>query len=139
VTGDAASDYTEASGALALHNEVQVLKTVRMASLDWSRNVVAPAALDCLRSFLAKSLPGSDHLISFTPLSVTRVAPHTTAFRAVISTDGATRNTMLDVLFAGVGRTEITLETTVSAGAGDWAIGAETALARTLVARATHA
>ncbi len=137
ITGDSQSDYAMANG-VTYHDEAQVLKTAHMVKLDWQRNVANPAALTCLRTFLAKSLPTGEHLVSLSRLSVPRVAPYAIGYRALIDQQSAgkqTVRTMLDVLFVGRNRTELTLETSAPYASHVAMMQSELRLAHLLVAR----
>jgi hypothetical protein len=137
ITGDAQSDYAMANG-VTYHSEAQIMKTSHMVKLDWKRNVANPAALTCLQTFLANSLPNGEHLVSLTRLSVPRVATYATGYRALIdqqSTGQQTVRTMLDVLFVGRNRTELTLETSAPYASHVAMMQSELRLAQLLVAR----
>jgi hypothetical protein len=137
ITGDSQSDYAMANG-ITYHDEAQIMKTSAMVKLDWQRNVANPAALACLRTFLAKSLPSGEHLVSLTRLSVPRIATYSTGYRALIDQQSAgqrTVRTMLDVLFVGRNRTELTLETSAPYASHVATMQMELRLAQLLVAR----
>jgi hypothetical protein len=137
ITGDAESDYT-AAGGVTYRNEVQIMKTAHMVRLDWQRDIVDPAALPCLRTYVASSLPAGENLVSLTRLSVPRVAMYAAGYRALIDqhfTNKRTVRTMIDVLFVGRNRTELTLESTATYASHAAVERTEFRLAHLLVAR----
>ena len=137
ITGDSQSDYAMANG-VTYHDEAQVMQTSRMVKLDWQRNVANPAALTCLKTFLAKSLPSGEHLASLMRLSVPRIATYAIGYRALIdqqAAGGQTVRTMLDVMFVGRNRTELTLETSAPYASHVATMQSELRLAHLLVAR----
>lgn len=134
ITGDAQSDYTPTTGGLQYHSEAQIMQTAKMVRVDWRRNVLDPAALDCLRTFFVKNLAGSQHLVSLTRLTVPHIATYTAGYRALVDQLGV-RN-MIDVLFVGRNRTEITLEISAPYAARATVEKSELRLAKLLVGRA---
>jgi hypothetical protein len=137
ITGDSQSDYAMANG-VSYHDEAQVMQTSRMVKLDWQRNVANAAALTCLKTFLAKSLPSGEHLVSLTRLPVPHIAAYTIGYRALIDQQSAgqqTVRTMLDVMFVGRNRTELTLETSAPYATHVATMQSELHLAHLLVSR----
>jgi hypothetical protein len=137
ITGDAESDYVGAGG-VTYRNEVQIMKTAHMVRLDWQRDILDPAALPCLRTFVAGSLPAGENLVSLTRLSVPHVATYAAGYRALIDqhlANNQTIRTMIDVLFVGRDRTELTLESTAAYTSHAAVERTEFRLARSLVAR----
>lgn len=134
ITGDAQSDYTPTTGGMQYHNEAQIMRSAKMVRLDWQRNVLDPAALDCLRTFFVKNLVGGEHLVSLSRLTVPHIGTYTAGYRALVDQAGV-RN-MIDVLFVGRNRTEITLEISAPYAAQANVEHSERQLAKVLVARA---
>ena len=134
ITGAASSEFRQTG--IAFGNEVEVLRTARMVSLDWHRSIV-PAAVPCLRQTLTKGLGGRAKVISFGRTPFPQVATYTAAFRGVVAVSalGRTVRVLLDIVLVGRGRTEISLNVAAPAQAAGVVSAAERRLARKLVAR----
>jgi len=125
--------------AVAVDSEVQVLRTRRMVTLDWRREVLAPGAVSCLRRTLGRTLGPFATVVSFERIPLPRVARYTAEFRARIDVrvpGGKTARLILDSVLIGRKRSEITLTMTAPASARAALSAAERRLARTLAGRA---
>jgi hypothetical protein len=137
LTGAAESSFR--NGPLAFDNEVQVMRTRRMVSLDWRREVLAPGAIPCQRRDLVRSLGPSAKLVSFKKLSFPRLARYTAAFRARVDVPvpgGKTAHLIIDSVLVGRSRTEISLTTLAPAAERMGVAAAERRLARRIATRA---
>jgi hypothetical protein len=136
LTGAAQSRYRR--GAVVIGNEIQVMKTRRMVSLDWQREVLAPGTISCQRRDLARSLGSSAKVVSFKRIPFPRIARYTAEFRALVdvSVTGRTAHLVVDAVLVGRGRSEISLTTLAPAAAKVSLAAAERRLARRIVARA---
>jgi hypothetical protein len=134
--GDAETKWSHAG--LEFDSEAQVLQTPGMVRLDWQRTVLAPQALACMRSTLAKQLStGKARFVSLRRVAFPHVATYTRALRIVLAVPTATTQVpvMYDVVMVGRGRTEITLDATAPLAAAPAVEAAELRLAHLLVAR----
>jgi hypothetical protein len=136
LTGAAQSSYRR--GAVVIGNEIQVMKTRRMVTLDWQREVLAPGTIACQRRDLARSLGSSAKVVSFRRIPFPRIARYTAEFRALVdvSVGGKTAHLVVDAVLVGRGRSEISLTTLEPAAAKASLAAAERRLARKIVARA---
>ncbi len=136
LTGAAETDFR--NGQLEFDSETQVLRTAKMVQLDWQREVQAPGAAACLRSYLTKSLGSTEKVASFAKLSIPQVATYTAGFRIglEIRANGKTGSYVFEALLVGKGRTEITLSSFTPAAAQTSVAAATLRLARVLVGRA---
>jgi hypothetical protein len=137
LTGAAESRYRR--GAVVIGNEVQVMKTRRMVSLDWQREVLAPGTISCQRRDLARSLGSSAKVVSFRRVPFPRIARYTAEFRAFVDVSvlgGRTVHLVVDAVLVGRGRSEISMTTLAPASATASLTAAERRLARKIVARA---
>jgi hypothetical protein len=138
LTGVAASQYRTATG-LEFMSQVQVLHTARMVRLDWQRSVVAPGAVACLRSSIAKSLGSRARLVSFAKVGFPRVGTYTAAYRAVVDVAvpvGGKVRVVVELVAVGRSRSEITLTSACPASARAAMARAERTLASKLLRRA---
>ena len=135
VTGAAESVFQNTG--LAVQSVAQVLKTRAMVGRDWSRTVVAPKAFACLRTMMARSLPSSQRLVSFTRLPFPHIARYTAAFRALVEVSAGGRHgqVVADVVVVGRSRTELTLSVEAPAAAKGSLPAAEVRLAKRMLAR----
>jgi hypothetical protein len=137
LTGAAQSSYRH--GAVVIGNEVQVMKTRRMVSLDWQREVLAPGTVSCQRRDLARSLGSSATVVSFKRIPFPRIAKYTAEFRALVDVSvlgGRTAHLVVDAVLVGRGRSEISLTTLAPASTKASLTAAERRLARKILARA---
>lgn len=137
LTGAAQSSYRR--GAVVIGNEIQVMKTRRMVSLDWQREVLAPGTISCQRRDLARSLGSSAKVVSFKRIPFPRIAKYSTEFRALVDVSvpgGRTAHLVVDAVLVGRGRSEISLTTVAPAAAKASLAAAERRIARRIVARA---
>jgi len=136
VTGAAEADYRNVG--LGVQSASEVLKTRRMVANDWRRTVASPRAFGCLRSMLARSLPSSQRLVSFSRLPFPRLARYTAAFRALVevSAGGQQARVVADIVVVGRSRTELTLSVGAPAAARAGLPAAEARLAKLLLSRA---
>ena len=137
LTGAAESNFRR--GAVAIGNEVQILKTRRMVRLDWQREVLASGTIACERQDLARNLGPSAKVVSFKRIPFPRIAQYTTEFRALVDVSvpgGKTAHLVVDALLLGRGRTEISFTTLAPASGKASLSAAERRLARKIVARA---
>ena len=136
LTGAAESDFRRAG--MEVDSEVQVLRTARMVSLDWQRSVVAPGALPCLRSLLAKGLGTTATVVSFRRLPFPKLTRYTAAFRAVVAVKigQTTVRVVVDAVLVGRRRSEITLNVAAPSAVAAALPAAERRLARKILARA---
>ena len=136
LTGAAESNFRR--GAVAIGNEIQILKTRRMLRLDWQREVLAPGTISCQRQDLATSLGSSAKVVSFKRIPFPRIARYTTEFRALVdvSVPGVkTAHLVVDAVLLGRSRTEISFTTVAPASGKASLSAAERRLARKIVAR----
>jgi len=96
-----------------------------------------PRAFGCLRTMLARSLPSSQRLVSFTRLRFPRLAPYAAAFRALVqvSVGGQQARVVVDMIVVGRSRTELTLSIGAPSAARTGLPAAEARLAKLLLAR----
>ena len=136
LTGAAESEFRRTG--MDVDNEVQVLQTARMVSLDWQRAVLAPGALPCLRRDLAKGLGTTATIVSFRRLAFPKLTRYTAAFRVVVAVtiSGTTIRVVVDAVLVGRGRSEITLDVAAPAAVAAPLPAAERRLARKILARA---
>ena len=137
LTGAAQSSFRR--GAVVIGNEVQVMQTRRMVSLDWQREVLAPGTIPCQRRDLARSLGSSAKVVSFKRIPFPRIARYTAEFRALVDVSvpgGKTAHLLVDAVLIGRGRSEISLTTLAPAAAKASLAAAERRVAGKLVARA---
>jgi hypothetical protein len=137
LTGAAQSSFRR--GAVVIGNEIQVMKTRRMVTLDWRREVLAPGTIACQRRDLARSLGSSAKVVSFTRIPFPRIAKYTAEFRALVDVSvpgGKTAHLVIDAVLVGRGRSEISFTTLAPASAKASLTAAERRLARRIVARA---
>ena len=122
---------------LGFHNETGVLRTTRMVRLDWQREVEAPGALPCIRTYLTKGLPPNATLVSFRTISLPRIARYVAAYLLLVdvTSQGLTVHTVSEFVFAGQSRTEIGLFASGANVAPAAVAAASLRLTRTLVAR----
>jgi hypothetical protein len=122
---------------MEVDSEVQVLRTARMVTLDW-RSVIAPGALPCLRSLLAKGLGTDATVVSFRKLAFPKLTRYTAAFRAVVRVEvsGTAVRVLADAVLVGRRRSEITLNVAAPATVATALPAAERRLARKILARA---
>jgi hypothetical protein len=135
LTGAAEADFRHSG--LSIQSVAQVLKTRSMVAHDWQRTVVAPKAIACLRSMLARALPSNQRVVSFKKLPFPRLTRYATAYRALIdfSSQGQHVLFLADIVLVGRSRTELTLSVVAPAAARASISKAEVRLARNLVAR----
>lgn len=136
LTGAAESNFRR--GAVAIGNEIQILKSRRMLRLDWQREVLAPGTISCQRQDLATSLGSSAKVVSFKRIPFPRIARYTTEFRALVdvSVPGVkTAHLVVDAVLLGRSRTEISFTTVAPASGKASLSAAERRLARKIVAR----
>jgi hypothetical protein len=136
VTGAAERDWTHAG--FKLTSQAVVLRTARMADLDWRRGILAPQFVPCLRKVLSRSLGNRVQLVSFRPLSLPGVPARLRAYRLIVdvsSPSGKVRM-MDDLVVAMRGRTEITFSAIAPYAIEPLITGADVRLMRLLVARA---
>ena len=135
VTGAAEADDHHVG--LELNSAAEVLKTPAMVASDWRRTVSHPRAFGCLRTMLARSLPSSQRLVSFTRLRFPRLAPYAAAFRALVqvSVGGQQARVVVDMIVVGRSRTELTLSIGAPSAARTGLPAAEARLAKLLLAR----
>ena len=135
ITGAAEADYHHVG--LELQSVAEVLKTRAMVASDWRRTVAHPRAFGCLRTMLARSLPSSQRLVSFTRLPFPRLAQYAAAFRALVevSAGGQQAQVVADIVVVGRSRTELTLSVGAPAAARAGLPAVEARLAKLLLAR----
>jgi hypothetical protein len=96
----------------SLDSQTQVLRTPKMAKLDWKRTVADPRVLPCLRQAFAKQAkPAGEKLLSLRFIPVPHFGTHTKEYRlkmALVSQIPAVRVTV-DALVFGAGRDELSL------------------------------
>ena len=136
LTGTAAARFKHPG--LEVASDAQVLRTARMVQLDWQRTAVAPQAMACMRSSLAKQSPANAKVVAVKRLSFPQIATYTVAYRVTInvSTAGTTVPVWSDLVLFGRGRTELELTVIAPAAGAATLVAAESRLARLLVARA---
>jgi hypothetical protein len=136
LTGAAQSSFRR--GAVVIGNEIQVMKTRRMVTLDWQREVLAPGTIACQRRDLARSIGASAKVVSFKWIAFPTIAKYTAEFRALVDfpVGGKTGHLVVDAVLVGEGRSEISLTTLAPAAAKASLTAAERRLARKIVARA---
>jgi hypothetical protein len=135
--GAASTRWT--SSGIQIESEAQVLKSQAMIALDWKRTVTNPRVLPCLRTILHKGLPANAKLVSFRRVTLPRLAPYASGFRALIDvqTEGSTVRVLSDILAVGKGRTEITLAITAAAAEASAVRTLELRWLRSMVSRTT--
>jgi hypothetical protein len=136
LTGAAESTFRR--GAVAIGNEIQILKSRRMLRLDWRREVLASGTISCQRQDLARSLGSSAKVVSFKRIPFPRIARYTTEFRALVDVSvpgGKTAHLVVDAVLLGRSRTEISFTTLAPASGKASLSPAERRLARKIVAR----
>ena len=112
IVGAAAADFDHAG--INFHSESQVLKTAKMARLDWQRSN-APGELACARANLMKLSTAATRIVSIERMAFPGIGERSGAFRILIDVTGASREIIrmaTDIVFVVRGRTEITLLTT---------------------------
>ena len=136
LTGVAASSFR--NGPVAFQNEVQVLQTRRMVSLDWRREVLAPGTIPCQRRALARSLGPSAKVVSFKRIAFPRVARYVAELRGLVDVSlpgGKTAHLVVDAVLLGQSRTEISFTVVAPAAERVSLRAAERRLARRVVHR----
>src|SRR5213593_4030674 len=78
------SSATSGSTGLQIDRESQVLRTEKMADLDWQRTVTHAGVVDCLRQTFVSGLPKGQRLVSFGTFAFPKVAKLTAAFRGLV-------------------------------------------------------
>jgi Rad3-related DNA helicase len=113
LTGAAESNFYRRSFLLrAVDSQVKILRTARMVSLDWRREVLAPGALACQRRLLGKSLGSRARVVSFSRIPFPRVATYVAQFRGVVELPAGTGKTIrliVDSVLVSRGRSELSL------------------------------
>jgi hypothetical protein len=140
VTGAAASSF-QYGGVVHVGSEVWLMRTARMAALDWQRIVAKPGYIRCHRAMLSRELERGQKLVSLRKLSFPRVAPRTAAYRAVIrvrAANGKAVRVLNDVVLLDHGRTEISLSLTAPYSLARAAVPVEARLARAMLRRAAR-
>lgn len=110
LTGTAEADFR--TSGVEYDSQVQVLETAAMVSRDWRRSVLAPAAVACQRSQLAKALGTESAITLFRRASGPRIAPDTARFEIAVTlrnASGEVAHVRGEVMLLGRGRTEVTL------------------------------
>jgi hypothetical protein len=135
VTGAAEADWHHSG--LEIQSVAQVMRTRGMVALDWRRTVTSPKAFSCLRSMLSRSLPSGQRLVSFSKLSVPRLAQYAAAFRMLLEVSAGGQHALVvaDMAVFGKSRTELTLSVEAPAAARSSLPAAEARLAKRLLAR----
>jgi hypothetical protein len=135
VTGAAETVYHHT--ALELQSAAQVMKTRAMVARDWSRTVTDPRVPACLRTTLARALPASEKVVSFTRLAFPRLTQYAAAYRALIDVSAGAQHAevVADIVVVGRSRTELTLSLEAPASARGGLVAAETRLAKALLPR----
>ena len=113
LTGAAESSFLRSDGR-AMDSEVKVLRTARMVSLDWRREVLAPGVMSCQRRLFGKSLGSNAKVVSFTRIPFPRIARYVAAFRAVAAVpagNGKTNRVIVDLVLVSRRRSELSLVT----------------------------
>jgi hypothetical protein len=98
-------------GTSSLDSQADVLRTPKMAKLDWKRTVADPRVLPCLREAFAKHAPAGEKLISLRFISVPHIARYTKEYRlkmALVSQTPALK-VAVDALVFGAGRDELSV------------------------------
>ena len=120
---------------LQFDNQVEVLKTARMARLDWQRSVHSRGFLPCLRAAFVSNPAAGSKLVSVKRLALPPIARYTIGYRIRIDAGKPTAHVFIDMLFFGKGRTEVSLVTTSLTSAATPVRKAELMLARMLARR----
>jgi hypothetical protein len=135
VTGAAESSYT--GSGIWFDNEVELLRTPRMVTVDWQRLMHTSNFLSCYRSVAAKARPRIGKVGSIRWIAFPQVATHVRALRLIIDVpvSGTSVSYIYDSVLIGSGRAEITLTTLSPYAARAAVFAAEQRLARILVKR----
>ena len=136
VTGAAESDWSDQG--LQLDTQAQILKTPAMVAADWRRTILAPGAVQCLRSRLFKKL-GAVTFVSFRRVIFAPVATNAEAFLMLVDVKTSTAKVRVAVEFVAIahGRTELTIVSVVNNAVQKVVAQIDAQIARVMVARAT--
>jgi hypothetical protein len=136
VTGAAEADWSDQG--LQLDTQAQILKTPAMVAADWRRTILAPGAVQCLRSRLFKKL-GAVTFVSFRRVIFAPVATNAEAFLMLVDVKTNTAKVRVAVEFVAIthGRTELTIVSVVNNAVQKVVAQIDAQIARAMVARAT--
>jgi hypothetical protein len=135
LTGAAQADFHHTG--IEIRSVVQVLRTRSMVARDWSRSVVDPRAMACMRHLLATELKPGQRLVSFRRLAFPRLAAYSAAYRMLIEVRAQGQRVLVlaDEVLIGRNRTELTLALAAPAALKASISQAEIRLARRLLSR----
>ena len=136
LTGVAESSFAATPVRRALDSEVKILRTARMVSLGWRREVMAPGVLACQRHQLAASMgtPGA-RVVSFGRIPFPRVARYVAQFRGVVALQGQTTRLVVDSVLVSRGRSEISITSLAPLAARAKVTAEERRLVRLMLSR----
>jgi hypothetical protein len=137
LTGAAASNFLR-SDRRALGTNVKVLRTARMVSLDWRRQVMAAGVVACQRLLWGKSLGPGAKVVSFVRIRLPKMAKYAAEFRGfadVTVGTGKTVRLVVDGVRVSRGRSEISLVMLAPAAARRQVVADVRRLARLMVSR----
>jgi hypothetical protein len=137
VTGGSESQWSDQ--VLQLQTDAVILKTGAMVAADWRRTVLAPGAMQCLRTDLFKELGAGWTFVSFRRVIFAPVATNAQAFvmLADLKTGKGKVRVAIEYVAVSQGRTELTIISIVQNAIQKVVAQIDTQIARTLVARAS--
>jgi hypothetical protein len=138
LTGAAESNFRR--GALwSIDSEVKVLRTARMVSIDWRRELMAPGVLACQRRLLGQSFGPGASVVSFARLPFPHIARYATEFRGLVQVavgKGKKARFVVDIVLVSRRRSELSLVTLAPLARQAEVTADERRLIRTMLGRA---
>jgi hypothetical protein len=133
VTGDAASRW--ADEPYEVYSETEVLQSAEMVRREWKAQIATPAAVPCIRSYLAKRIAAAGNtFISFERIPFPHMATYSAGFRLVGVVNGL--RYVVDSAALGTGRAQITVSVAAVVSQRQFVAAETKRLARILVRRA---
>jgi hypothetical protein len=138
LTGAAESNFRR--GVLwSMDSEVKILRTARMVSADWRRELMAPGVLSCQRRLLEQSSGPSASVISFARVPFPHIAPYVAEFRGLVEVSvekGEKRRFVVDIVLVSRRRSELSVVTLAPLARRAEVTADERRLVRTMLSRA---
>jgi hypothetical protein len=138
LTGAAESNFRR--GLLwSIDSEVKVLRTARMVSVDWRRELLAPGVLACQRRLLGQSFGPGASVVSFARVPFPHVARYATAFRGLVELsvgNGKKARFVVDIVLVSRRRSELSLVTLAPLARLAEVVANERRLVRAMLSRA---
>jgi hypothetical protein len=111
LTGAAESSFRQ-SLLRSIDSEVKILRTARMVSIDWRRELLAPGVVACERRLLRESFGPAASVVSFARVPFPRIAPYVAEYRAVVElalSKGRKARLLVDLVLVSRRRSELSL------------------------------